>query len=106
MLGTLVLTGSSAAASLKLGLAAPDTIDAYIPARSAEAIVEEYGLEPAAAARANVMLRLVPDEAWVLSGRAVAPRAAVGIDLAGYADPRSARAGAELLARLDVERTS
>ena len=50
------------------------------------------------------MLRGVPDGAWLLEGRRVAPLAAVGLDLSAYADSRAARVGAEVIARLDRER--
>jgi hypothetical protein len=100
----LVLTGSSAAGTLALGLAAPDVIDAYVQAGHLGRLVREYGLEGAQASRANVTLRAVPEDAWVLSGRRVAPHAAVALDLASYADSRSERVGSELLARLDAKR--
>ena len=102
--GALVLTGSSAVGVLRLDLAAPDTLDAYVPEGRRDAVVEEYGLEPAPVSRANVILRAVPDEAWSLASRRVAPSAAVGVDLAGYVDSRSTRVGRDLLARLDAER--
>jgi excisionase family DNA binding protein len=100
----VVLSGSSAAGELNLELLAPDTVDAYVPARSLEGLTGEHGLEPVAASEANVILRSVPDDAWVLDGRRIAPRAAVGLDLAAYPDSRSARIGAELLASLDAAR--
>lgn len=94
----IVLSGSSAAGELRLGLLAPDTVDAYVPAGRMEAITSEHGLEPVAAHESNVMLRTVPDDAWFLEGRRVAPRAAVALDLASYPDARSARVGAAVLA--------
>ena len=93
----LVLTGSSAAGALKLELAAPDAIDAYVPLDRAEEIVRAHALEEAPVAQANVTLRVVPDEAWMLGGRRIAPKAAVALDLASYSDSRSARVGTELL---------
>jgi excisionase family DNA binding protein len=101
----VVLSGSSAAGGLNLDLLAPDTVDAYVPARGLDGLTSEHGLEPVAASEANVILRVVPDDAWVLDGRRLAPLAAVGIDLAAYPDARSARVGAELLANLDAART-
>src|SRR4051794_40484996 len=65
----VVRTGSSASAGLGLGLLAPDAVDGYVAADRIDALVEEYGLEPATAAQANVLLRVVPVEAWVLAGR-------------------------------------
>jgi len=97
----LVLTGSSAAGALKLELVAPDAIDAYLPARHVDEIVGAHALEQAPLSRSNVTLRAVPDEAWVLNARRVAPQSAVAVDLASYADPRSSQVGMELLERLD-----
>jgi hypothetical protein len=101
---TLVLSGSSAAGALKLNLAAPDAIDAYVPAGELDRLVAEYGLNESPGSRANVILRAVPDDAWCLGDRRVAPPAAVGFDLARYPDSRSARVGRELLGRLDEAR--
>jgi len=97
----LVLTGSSAVGALDLELLAPDTIDAYLAARRLDDVVRAYGLEEARASQANVILRAVPDDAWVLDDRRIAPRAAVALDLASYPDSRSSRVGMELLAQLD-----
>jgi hypothetical protein len=100
----VVLTGSSAAGALDLELLAPDTLDAYVQAGHFDRLVSEHGLEGVPAARANVILRVVPDDSWVLDGRRIAPRAAVGLDLASYPDSRSERVGTELLASLDAQR--
>lgn len=100
--GGLVLSGSSAAGKIDLGLLAPDTVDAYLQASRLDALMREHGLEPVAASEANVIVRAVPDDAWLLDGRRVAPRAAVALDLASYPDSRSARVGAELMAALDA----
>lgn len=98
----IALTGSSAAQDL--GLAAPDTIDAYLPASHLDAVVAEHGLQEARrAGDDNVILRAVPVDAWRLGGRGSAPIAAVALDLSFYPDSRSARAGHELLAKLDRE---
>lgn len=101
----LALTGSSAAGALDLGLAAPDTVDAYLPASRVPVVVREHGLEAATASQSNLVLRAVPDEAWFLDARRVAPTAAVALDLASYLDSRSSRAGMDLLQRLDDRRT-
>src|SRR5215218_7879032 len=62
------LTGSSAAQDL--GLAAPDTIDAYVPADRLNAVVAEYGLQEARRiGDDNVILRAVPVDTWRLGGR-------------------------------------
>jgi hypothetical protein len=98
----ITLTGSSAAQDLSL--AAPDTIDAYVPADRLNAVVAEHGLQEARrVGDDNVILRAVPVDAWRLSGRGSAPIAAVALDLSYYPDSRSARAGHELLAKLDRE---
>jgi hypothetical protein len=100
--GSVVLSGSSAAGELDLELLAPDTVDGYVPAAILDDLAGEHGLEAAAASEANVILRSVPDDAWLLDGRRIAPRAAVGLDLAAYPDSRSARVGSDVLAELDA----
>jgi len=102
--GAIVRSGSSAAADIGLDLLAPDTADGYVVADQAASLIEKYALEPASAAQANVLLRAVPIEAWLLGGRNAGPVAAVALDLAAYPDARSSRAGRELLARLDERR--
>lgn len=97
-------TGSSAAAALNLELVAPDTLDAYFPERRLGHLIAEHALQPAEPAQANVTLRAVPDGAWVLDSREVAPAAAVALDLTSYTDPRSARVGRSLLDTLDRDR--
>jgi excisionase family DNA binding protein len=97
----VVLSGSSAATALNLDLAAPDTLDAYIPAADLQALIAEHALQAAEPAQANVTLRAVPDDAWSLHARHYAPAAAVALDLALYPDARSARAGMGLLNNLD-----
>jgi hypothetical protein len=52
----------------------------------------------------NVVLRAVPDGSWLLGGRRFAPLAKVAVDLCSYADPRVARVGADLVARIDRDR--
>jgi hypothetical protein len=100
----LVLSGSSATGELKLELLAPDTVDAYLPVSSLDAVARAHGLEPASAHEANVILRAVADDAWLLEDRHIAPRAAVALDLVSYPDSRSSRVGMELLAELDAAR--
>jgi excisionase family DNA binding protein len=97
----VALSGSSAASALGLELVAPDTVDAYIPATRLAALVREHALQDAHPTQANVMLRAVPKDAWMLGARELAPAAAVAIDLASYADSRSARTGKRLLKELD-----
>jgi excisionase family DNA binding protein len=100
----IVLTGSSAAGGLGLELLAPETIDAYVPASGLDVVTSEHGLEPVPTSEANVILRAVPGDAWLLDERRLAPRAAVGLDLGSYPDSRSARVGTEVLASLDASR--
>jgi hypothetical protein len=96
------LTGSSA--TKDLGLVAPDTIDAYLPADRLANVIAEHGLQQApGVGEDNVILRAVPVDAWRLDGRESAPIAAVALDLSFYPDSRSARVGHELLAKLDSE---
>jgi len=100
----IVLTGSSAAGALGLPLAAPDTIDAYIRASRLDELVDEHGLDDVdEVGQDNVVLRIVPDEAWLLDERRAAPIAAVALDLSFYPDSRSARVGHDLLKRADRE---
>lgn len=102
----LVLTGSNAASRLHLDLVAPDTIDAYVRRSDLNMLLDEHGLQaPSAAVQANVTLRAVPDDAWLLDERELAPIAAVALDLSFYTDNRSARAGHELLAKLGGKRS-
>ncbi len=97
----LILSGPSAAASYDLGLVGSDAIDAYVPARLVASLEHEHALERMSGPESNVILRAVPDDAWLLDGRRVAPLAAVAVDLRSYADPRAARIGADVTARID-----
>jgi excisionase family DNA binding protein len=97
----LVLSGASAAAVHDLGLVGANAIDAYVPARLALSLRREHALEAMSGPESNVILRVVPDDAWLLDGRRFAPLAKVAVDLATYADPRAARVGAEVIARID-----
>jgi len=99
----LVLSGPSAAAAYDLGLVGSDAVDAYVPARLIEPLQREHALERGSGAESNVILRTVPDDAWLLSDRRFAPLAAVAIDLSSYADPRAARIGADVLVRIGRE---
>jgi hypothetical protein len=98
----IVLSGPSAAGSHGLGLAGSNVVDAYVPASLAPSLRDEHALEAMSGPESNVILRVVPDDAWLIDGRRYAPLAAVAIDLCSYADPRASRVGAELVARLDV----
>ena len=100
----IVRSGSSAAAELGLKLLSPDALDAYVPAAKLAALIRRHGLQETAEGDASVLLREVPDDAWMLQQRRVAPPAAVGLDLASYADSRSSRAGLQLLGEIADER--
>ncbi len=97
----LVLSGPSAGSACDLGLVGADAIDAYVPARLIAPLQHEHALQPMSGPESNVVLRAVPDSAWLLDDRRFAPLAAVAVDLFCYADPRAARVGAEVLARID-----
>ena len=97
----VVASGSSAAGKLGLELAAPNTLDAYVPELKLDGLIREHALEPARPSRANLTLRAVPREAWMIGGRKLAPPAAVALDLTSYPDSRSARVGQEMLSDLE-----
>lgn len=88
----LPMSGISAAGAYDLDLVAGAEIDGYMRAGDLARIEREHALEPAEGMEGNVLLRVVPDHAWHLSGR-LAPLAAVAIDLSEEADARSSRAG-------------
>lgn len=94
----LMLTGVTAAAELRLGLLAGETVDAYVDMGALATVVARYRLlesqEP------NVILRAVPSFMSSWSPRHVAPRAAVALDLIEDDDPRGRQVGTELLGRL------
>lgn len=100
----VALGGASAAASYDLGLVGGDVVDVYVRAGLAERVMREHALQPVSGAESNVVLRVVPDEAWLLDGRRVAPLAAVALDLWAYPEPRASRVGDEVIARLDHDR--
>lgn len=93
-------SGISAAAAHGLDLVAGAELDGYVRAGSLSAIEREHALEPAEGVEGNVLLRIVPDSDWHLSG-GVAPLAAVAIDLSEEADARSARAGKKAIDRIE-----
>jgi hypothetical protein len=100
----IVLSGSSAAGLLDLPLAPPDAIDAYVLASRRNELIREYGLEQInKVGQDNVILRAVPDNAWMLNDRSAAPVAAVALDLSFYPDSRSARIGNDLLELADKQ---
>lgn len=95
----LAKSGISAAAAHGLDLVAGAEVDGYVRAGDLAAIEREHALEPAGGVEGNVLLRVVPDSAWHLSG--LAPLAAVAIDLSEEADARSVRAGKKAINRIE-----
>jgi excisionase family DNA binding protein len=103
----VVLAGTSAAAGHHLDLLSGDRVDVYVSASRAPGVERAHALAPAAGAEANVVLRLVPDDAWpLLAGRRLAPLAAVAIALAEDPDPRAARVGREVIAHISKRATA
>jgi hypothetical protein len=98
----LSLTGASGAGRRGLELLPGDEVDAYIAESALQPIVEELALESRAEG-GNVVLRVLPDGIPAFRD-GVAPLAAVALDLAEQADPRSARIGSRVLRQLDSER--
>ena len=98
-----MLTGHTAAAELRLGLLAGDSINAYVAQDALAKFVKRYGLQESQ--RPNVVLRVVPWAAgsWPLA--LIAPEAAVALDLLDSDDPRSGQLGKELLPRLPKRTT-
>jgi len=91
----LMLSGVTAAAELRLGLLAGETVDAYVEERVLATLIARYGLRESQ--EPNVILRVVPSfmPSWPPSH--VAPRAAVALDLLDEDDPRLRQVGTELL---------
>lgn len=97
----LVRSGVSAAADHGFGLIGGREADGYLSEAELKGFVARHGLEPAGV-EGNVRLRLVATDGWAyVGGRDAAPVAAVALDLAGEADPRSNRSGREALRALD-----
>jgi hypothetical protein len=98
----LVNSGISAAGAYGLKLAPGDEVDGYVRARALKRMQRDHALEPVQIGPGNVVLRAVPDPAWHINPKeGVAAIAAVAVDLADDPDPRSARAGRNLIERLD-----
>ncbi len=90
-----MLTGVAAAAELRLGLLAGETVDAYVDEGVLPTVVATHRLRESQAP--NVILRAVSSfmPSWPPSH--VAPRAAIALDLIEDDDPRSRQIGSELL---------
>ncbi len=98
----LVRSGVSAAGAYELDLVSGAEADGYLAESRLSEFEGAHALEPASPGAGNVLVRVVPDSAWHLSPRRkAAPQAAVALDLLHDVDPRSQRAGRELLRRID-----
>jgi excisionase family DNA binding protein len=96
----LLASGVSAAGAYGLDLVPGAEADGYVCVDDLESFVADHVLRPADLG-ANLRLRVVPEPAWsLLSNSEVAPLAAVALDLAEEADPRSAQAGRQALREL------
>ncbi len=86
MVGAM-LGGVRAAIDLSEQLALDDNVDLYLSAKSFARLDERFALVPDAGGR--IALRVVDDEAWQLLPKgALAPQAAVALDLLDSGDPR------------------
>jgi len=102
---TLVPSGINAAAAMGIGLLASREADGYLAQSQLQRFVDEHALSPAGI-DGKVRLRVVPDSAWQnLTGRSIAPPAAVALDLADEPDPRSKAAGEKLIRQIDRRQT-
>jgi excisionase family DNA binding protein len=104
LLSTGVASGLSAAGALGVGLGIRpgEHADVYLPRPIAQQLIEELALVPAQGAAVNAIVRAVPESAWRLGHRDVAPVLAVALDLAEHGDPRSREAAASLADRVAV----
>lgn len=93
----VVRGGISAAAEHGADLVAGDGFEGYLRAGEVDKLVAKFGLDDKAA-RPNVALRVVDDAVWPFRlGQVVAGRAVVAVDLLESDDPRSRRAGMDLM---------
>lgn len=101
LLGAGVASGLSATGALGVGLGVRpgEHADVYLPQLRARRLVDELGLVPARGPVVNAIVRAVPDSAWRLNHRAVAPLLAVALDLAEHGDQRSQEAANQLAGR-------
>lgn len=97
----LVPSGIGAVGPMGIDLLANGEADGYIAQSQVQGFIDEHALSPGGI-EGNVRLRVVPDGVWQnLAGRAIAPPAAVALDLADEPDPRSEAAGKKLVRQVD-----
>jgi hypothetical protein len=95
-----IRTGASAAQEHHLDLVGAGQLEVYLPEKRVLALVKRYALEPSD--RPNVLAKVVADP-WPFDAREpVAPASVVGVDLIESDDPRSRRAGEELLQQVQA----
>jgi len=93
----VVRSGVSAALEYGADLLVGETFEGYVRSRDLDELVSKYGLDDQAA-RPNVLLRVVDDSVWPFQrAQRSAGRAVVAVDLLDSAEPRTRRAGTELL---------
>ena len=93
----VVRAGISAGSAHGVDLVVGGEFEGYVRDRDLDGLVSRYGLD-SDAARPNVLLRVVDDIAWPFQpGQGSAGRSVVAVDLLESDDPRTYRAGAELL---------
>ncbi len=93
----VVRSGISAAGEHGVDLVAAAGFEGYVRAGDLDGIVSRFGLDDEAA-RPNVLLRVVDDGVWPFQAGQCSPGSAVvAVDLAESDEPRSRRAGVELL---------
>jgi excisionase family DNA binding protein len=95
----LVGSGLSAASVVGADLVVADRVEGYVRSSDVRALIVEFGLEPVASGRGNLVLRSV-SEVWpFVDGERVAPVVVVALDLMDSSDARTSRAGRGLLKR-------
>lgn len=106
LVGAGVASGLSAAEALGVGLGvrAGEHADVYLPRSRAQRLFDELALRLASGAQVNAVVRAVPESAWRLAHRGMAPRLAVALDLVEYGDARSREAAEHLAHRVEEGR--
>jgi hypothetical protein len=104
LVGAGVASGLSAAEALGVGLGVRvgEHADIYVPESRAHKLVDELALSPARGAQVDAIVRAVPEAAWRLGDRQIAPVLAVALDVAEHGDARSREAAEQLAAGVDA----